>query len=115
MPTFLETFGYFYREIKQKHGRLPHNFKHHFSVESGSPANSVYLSVLKLVDGDEYTFSFNLAVFEKKIVEQLPDSAHLFARIGRNYIINSQYIFSIGSLRHKSSLPHGCQAAMVVA
>lgn len=72
-------------------------------------------SVLKLVDGNEYTFSFNLAVFEKKIVEQLPDSAHLFARIGRNYIINSQYIFSIGSLRHKSSLPHGCQAAMVVA
>lgn len=54
-------------------------------------------SVLKLVDGDEYTFSFNLAVFEKKIVGQLPDSAHLFARIGRNYIINSQYIFSINT------------------
>ena len=72
-------------------------------------------SVLKLVDGDKYTFSFNLAVFEKKIVEQLPDSAHLFARIGRNYIINSQYIFSIGSLRHKSNLQHECQAAMVVA
>lgn len=53
--------------------------------------------VLKLVDGDEYTFSFNLAVFERKIVEQLPDSAHLFARVGRNYIINSQYIFSINT------------------
>lgn len=51
--------------------------------------------VLRLVDGDEYTFSFNLAVFEKKIVEQLPVGAHSFARVGRNYIINSQYIFSI--------------------
>lgn len=53
--------------------------------------------ILKLVDGDEYTFSFNLAVFERKIVEQLPDSAHWFARVGRNYIINSQYIFSINT------------------
>lgn len=60
-------------------------------------------SVLKLVDGDEYTFSFNLAVFEKKIVEQLPDSAHLFARIGRNYIINSQYIFSMDAKLQWSS------------
>lgn len=53
--------------------------------------------VLRLVDGDEYTFSFNLAVFEKKIVEQLPEGAHSFARVGRNYIINSQYIFSINT------------------
>lgn len=53
--------------------------------------------VLRLVDGDEYTFSFNLAVFEKKIVEQLPVGAHSFARVGRNYIINSQYIFSINT------------------
>lgn len=53
--------------------------------------------VLRLVDGDEYTFSFNLAVFEKKIVEQLPVGAHSFARVGSNYIINSQYIFSINT------------------
>lgn len=53
--------------------------------------------VLRLVDGDEYTFSFNLAVFEKKLVEQLPVGAHSFARVGRNYIINSQYIFSINT------------------
>ncbi len=53
--------------------------------------------VLRLIDGDEYTFSFNLAVFEKKIVEQLPVGAHSFARVGRNYIINSQYIFSINT------------------
>ena len=53
--------------------------------------------VLRLVDGDEYTFSFNLAVFEKKIVEQLTVGAHSFARVGRNYIINSQYIFSINT------------------
>ena len=36
-------------------------------------------------------------MFERKIVEQLPDSAHLFACVGRNYIINSQYIFSINT------------------
>ncbi len=53
--------------------------------------------ILKLVDGDEYTFSFNLTVFERKIVEQLPRSSHSFARVGRNYIINSQYIFSINT------------------
>lgn len=51
--------------------------------------------VLKLVDGSEYTFSFNLSVFEKKIIRQLKYSAGNFARVGRNYIINSRYIFSI--------------------
>ena len=50
---------------------------------------------LRLINGDEYTFSFNLVVFEKKIVEQLQETAYFFARVGRNYIINSQYIFSI--------------------
>jgi len=50
---------------------------------------------LRLTNGDEYTFSFNLVVFEKKIVEQLAKTAHFFARVGRNYIINSQHIFSI--------------------
>ncbi len=50
---------------------------------------------LRLTNGDEYTFSFNLVVFEKKIVEQLSETAHCFARVGRNYIINSQHIFSI--------------------
>ena len=50
---------------------------------------------LRLTNGDEYTFSFNLVVFEKKIVEQLAQTAHFFARVGRNYIINSQDIFSI--------------------
>ena len=53
--------------------------------------------VLRLIDGDEYTFSFNLAVFEKMIVEQLPVGAHSFARVGRNNINNSQYIFSINT------------------
>ena len=41
---------------------------------------------LRLTNGDEYTFSFNLVVFEKKIVEQLPETAHFFARVGRNYL-----------------------------
>jgi ribonucleoside-diphosphate reductase alpha chain len=50
---------------------------------------------LRLTNGDEYTFSFNLVAFEKKIVEQLAQTAHFFARVGRNYIINSQHIFSI--------------------
>lgn len=50
---------------------------------------------LRLTNGDEYTFSFNLVVFEKKIVKQLAQTAHFFARVGRNYIINSQHIFSI--------------------
>lgn len=50
---------------------------------------------LRLTNGDEYTFSFNLVVFEKKIVEQLTETACHFARVGRNYIINSQHIFSI--------------------
>ncbi len=50
---------------------------------------------LRLTNGDEYTFSFNLVVFEKKIVEQLARTSHYFARVGRNYIINSQHIFCI--------------------
>lgn len=46
---------------------------------------------LRLTNGDEYTFSFNLVA----LVEQLAQTAHIFARVGRNYIINSQHIFSI--------------------
>lgn len=83
-----------------QYGRISHHIKCQLLAQSGFRTDSIRLFGRKLLqspthNGDEYTFSFNLVVFEKKIVEQLAQTAHFFARVGRNYIINSQHIFCI--------------------
>ena len=57
--------------------------------------------VLRLVDGDEYTFSFNLAVFEKKIVEQL---AYLSYR-SDGYIQQTHMLKTIAVLPKGGQMP----------
>lgn len=57
--------------------------------------------VLRLVDGDEYTFSFNLAVFEKKIVEQL---AYLSYR-SDGYIQQTHILKTIAVLPKGGQMP----------
>lgn len=52
-------------------------------------------STLKLIGGEEHTFSFNLSVFERLIEQQLQEDASMFIRIGRGLIINSRYIYAI--------------------
>lgn len=57
--------------------------------------------VLRLIDGDEYTFSFNLAVFEKKIVEQL---AYLSYR-SDGYIQQTHMLKTIAVLPKGGQMP----------
>lgn len=52
-------------------------------------------SILKLINGEEYTFSFNLSSFEKILEHQLQSEAEIFIRIGKCFIINSNYIYTI--------------------
>lgn len=52
-------------------------------------------STLKLINGEEHTFSFNLSSFEKILEHQLQTKAEIFIRIGRSFIINSNYIYTI--------------------
>ena len=37
--------------------------------------------ILKLVDGDEYTFSFNLAVFERKIQQKTENEGRMMKNL----------------------------------
>ena len=75
---------------------------------------------LRLTNGDEYTFSFNLVVFEKKIVEQLAETAHFFARVGRNYIINDanhplqgkQVAYHDQTYQKTDGLTHNCRLGL---
>ena len=58
----------------------------------------VYISsytTMKLINGEEYTFSFNLSAFEKIIEQQLKDHASIFIRVGRSLVINSNFIYVI--------------------
>lgn len=52
-------------------------------------------TTMKLINGEEYTFSFNLSAFEKIIEQQLKDHASIFIRVGRNLVINSNFIYVI--------------------
>lgn len=58
-------------------------------------------SVLKLIDGEEHTFSFNLSSFAKIMEDQLQSEARIFIRIGRSLIVNSNYIFQINMNKHE--------------
>lgn len=57
-------------------------------------------SILKLISGEEHTFSFNLATMERQMESQLDNEAHGFIRVGRGLIVNSAYIHSI-NLTHQ--------------
>ena len=52
-------------------------------------------TTMKLINGEEYTFSFNLSAFEKIIEQQLKDHASIFIRVGRSLVINSNFIYVI--------------------
>jgi LytTr DNA-binding domain. len=54
-----------------------------------------------LVDGRSITFSFNLSTFEKLLESQLETNAQIFVRLGKSFIINMDYIFSIDLVTHQ--------------
>ena len=52
-------------------------------------------ATMKLINGEDYTFSFNLSSFERIIEQQLKNSAKMFIRVGRGLLINSNFIYVI--------------------
>lgn len=52
-------------------------------------------TTMKLINGEDYTFSFNLSSFERIIEQQLINSAKMFIRVGRGLLINSNFIYVI--------------------
>ena len=52
-------------------------------------------TTMKLINGEDYTFSFNLSSFERIIEQQLKNSAKMFIRVGRGLLINSNFIYVI--------------------
>ncbi len=49
----------------------------------------------------------NLAQMQKYLNEKLKDAASVFARVGKKYIINLRYIYSINTLRQQIILSDG--------
>ncbi len=66
-----------------------------------SPERIVFISsdgnysTMVLTDKQEHLFSFNLAAFEKIIVQHLETRAQIFIRLGKSLIINGNYIYYI--------------------
>lgn len=58
-------------------------------------------TTMKLINGEDYTFSFNLSSFERIIEQQLKDSAKMFIRVGRGLLINSTFIYAINLNRQE--------------
>ncbi len=52
-------------------------------------------TTMKLINGEDYTFSFNLSSFERIIEEQLKERAGMFIRVGRGLLVNSNYIYVV--------------------
>ena len=61
-------------------------------------------TTMKLINGEEYTFSFNLSAFEKIIEQQLKDHASIFIRVGRSLVINSNFIYVININKQELTL-----------
>ncbi len=49
----------------------------------------------------------NLAGMQKILIENLKESASIFARVGKKYIINYSYIYKINVVRQKLTLSDG--------
>lgn len=52
-------------------------------------------STMVLIDGRKHVFSFNLLAFEKQLESQFGFDSHVFIRLGKGLIINSEYIYFI--------------------
>lgn len=47
------------------------------------------------------TVCMNLSKMEEALVQQLGDAAHIFIRIGKRYIINMQYVYTVDAYEQR--------------
>jgi hypothetical protein len=57
-----------------------------------------------LTDSEKHVFSFNLSAFEKIIKQQLKSEAQLLIRVGKQLIINKEYIYYINISKQQITL-----------
>ena len=61
-------------------------------------------TMLQLTNGQKLVFTFSLQKMEQYLSEKLTEDAKIFARIGKSYIINLNYIYQIDIVKQKLHL-----------
>jgi len=61
-------------------------------------------TMLQLTNGQKLVFTFSLQKMEQYLAEKLNEDAKIFARIGKSYIINLNYIYQIDIVKQKLHL-----------
>jgi len=61
-------------------------------------------TLLQLTNGQKLCFTFSLQKMEQYLAEKLNEDAKIFARIGKSYIINLNYIHQIDMVKQKLQL-----------
>jgi len=64
-------------------------------------------TLLQLTNGQKLVFTFSLQKMEQYLSEKLNEDAKIFARIGKSYIINLNYIHQIDIVKQKLHLFDG--------
>ena len=61
-------------------------------------------TMLHLTHGQKLSFTFSLQKMEQYLAEKLNEDAKIFARIGKSFIINLQYVYQIDIVKQKLHL-----------
>ena len=61
-------------------------------------------TLLQLTNGQKLVFTFSLQKMEQYLSEKLNEDAKIFARIGKSYIINLNYVYQIDTVKQKLHL-----------
>ena len=61
-------------------------------------------TLLQLTNGQKLSFTFSLQKMEQYLSEKLNEDAKIFARIGKSYIINLNYVYQIDIVKQKLHL-----------
>ena len=69
----------------------------HFSADKN-------YTLLQLANGQKLVFTFSLQKMEQYLSEKLNEDAKIFARIGKSYIINLNYVYQIDIVKQKLHL-----------
>lgn len=61
-------------------------------------------TLMQLQNGQRLVFTFSLQKMQQYLIEKLQEDARHFARIGKQYIINLNYVYQIDTLKQKLKL-----------
>ncbi len=61
-------------------------------------------TMLQLVNDQRLVFTFSLQKMQEYLMEKLHEDARIFARIGKSYIINLNYVYQIDTARQRLKL-----------